>query len=59
MGDALLLLCERIRDHYAVPISCKVLSDNPNLNWYERLGFMVVDRRDGYHLLRYGKGSVK
>jgi len=57
MGDALTLLCATIGAYYEVPISCKVLSDNPSLTWYERLGFIVNQRCDGYHLLRYAKGK--
>jgi ribosomal protein S18 acetylase RimI-like enzyme len=57
MGEALTLLCTRIGEHYDAPITCKVLSDNPTLTWYERLGFCVDERRDGHHLLRYVKGA--
>jgi ribosomal protein S18 acetylase RimI-like enzyme len=53
MGEALGLLCEEARRSYGLPITCKVLADNPAMAWYERNGFTPVGKGDDYVLLRY------
>jgi ribosomal protein S18 acetylase RimI-like enzyme len=53
MGDALQTLCREIMAHYKEPITCKVLADNPALDWYARLGFEVWEDRGSYKLLGY------
>ncbi len=51
IGAAILLLCDVAAQHYAEPLTCKVLRDNPARSWYERLGFVVTQSRDDHYLL--------
>lgn len=53
MGEALRALCHAVRLAYSQPITCKVLSDNPALGWYDRIGFVTVEDRGDYKLLRF------
>ena len=53
MGEALRTLCRAARLAYPQPITCKVLSDNPALGWYARIGFVVAEDRGDYKLLRF------
>jgi hypothetical protein len=57
MGAALRTLCCAVARAYSQPITCKVLSDNPALGWYARLGFIQVEDRGDHKLLRY-QGDV-
>ena len=41
-----------------LPIRCKVLSENPAVQWYERNGFAKVEERDGYFLMELDKTAV-
>ncbi len=54
MGEAMGVLCGAIGARYpGLPITCKVLDQNPAVAWYERLGFIRQGHADGYFLLRY------
>lgn len=59
MGEALRTLCRAIAQAYPNPITCKVLSDNPALGWYGRVGFTTLERREGYMLLGYEGDKTK
>lgn len=59
MGQAMHSLCRAIGEHYRQSITCKVLSDNPALGWYARIGFVVVEDRGDHKLLRYEEGEVR
>ena len=53
MGEALRTLCNAAARVYPLPITCKVLSDNPALGWYATIGFVAVADRGDHKLLRY------
>ena len=53
MGEALRTLCRAARRAYPQPVTCKVLSDNPALGWYVRIGFVTVEDRGDHKLLRF------
>lgn len=38
-----------------LPIRCKVLIENPAVEWYERQGFSKIDRGDTYFLMELDK----
>lgn len=59
MGTALLSLCSAIARAYKESITCKVLTDNPALGWYARLGFCEVEDRVSYKLLRLKRGMTE
>jgi ribosomal protein S18 acetylase RimI-like enzyme len=58
MGDALTRLCEEVQGHYQLPVTCKVLSNNPAIAWYVRNGFAKVSEASDHVVLRYfGRGK--
>jgi len=59
MGAALLALCRAASAVYPWPITCKVLSDNPALGWYVRIGFATVEDRGDHKLLRFEEDLSK
>jgi hypothetical protein len=59
MAEAMQTLCRTIAEHYTQPITCKVLSDNPALGWYGRIGFAVAEDRGDHVLLRYEGGGIR
>jgi hypothetical protein len=58
MGDALRLLCSEIARHYPEPITCKVLKNNPALDWYFRNGFESVGEGTDHIVLRHGRKTT-
>jgi hypothetical protein len=58
MGEAMHVLCGAVQAGYpGLPVTCKVLDQNPAATWYERLGFVRREHASGHFLLRYeGKG---
>jgi hypothetical protein len=44
---------------YSLPTRCKVLTENPAVQWYERNGFAIVGEGDGYVLMELDKDSIK
>lgn len=40
MKDAMKLLCSYIMSEFSPNMSCKVLSNNPAVQWYEKCGFI-------------------
>jgi hypothetical protein len=57
MGAALRTLCVAAARAYPKSITCKVLSDNPALGWYAKIGFVTVADRGDHKLLRF-EGKV-
>ena len=41
-----------------MPIQCKVLSENPAVEWYERNGFSRKEERKGYFLMELDKNTI-
>lgn len=59
MSDAFrLLLAYAVDLHPSMPIRCKVLTENPAVEWYERNGFAKLDRGEGYVLMDLDKVSI-
>jgi ribosomal protein S18 acetylase RimI-like enzyme len=44
---------------YQLPIRCKVLTENPAVQWYERNGFAKIGEGDGYVLMELDKDLIK
>jgi hypothetical protein len=59
MSEALQTLCHTIARSYPLPITCKVLSNNPALGWYTRIGFVTVESRTDHNLLRFEGEQTK
>lgn len=58
MGQVMHTLCQVIAKHYSQAITCKVLSNNPALGWYDHIGFVAVEERSDHKLLKYHGGTV-
>src|SRR5215213_4677609 len=62
MSDAFRLMLAYAAARYAdLPIRCKVLCDNPAVEWYKKNDFSIVDRAAGeeYYLMELSKDSLK
>jgi hypothetical protein len=45
MGEAFTLLLCWLHQTYKLPLTCEVLANNPARQWYEKLGFAVIEQR--------------
>jgi ribosomal protein S18 acetylase RimI-like enzyme len=58
MGEALHVFCAEIARHYSVPITCKVLKNNPAIGWYLRNGFAQRGDAPDHVVLGYDAKEV-
>lgn len=48
IGDAVILMCSYINSISDKKITCKVLSNNPAVEWYKSIGFEIRDEHENY-----------
>jgi RimJ/RimL family protein N-acetyltransferase len=53
MGNALGHMIAYAWECYRLPVTARVLTSNPAVRWYERNGFRIAVRFEGYHLLQW------
>lgn len=58
VGKAMLALCSYLIDKYKLKITCKVLIDNPAINWYKKNNFFEVLSKDNYVLMQFDEKSI-
>ena len=49
IGDAVVIMCSYIRLVSTKRIGCKVLANNPALEWYSSIGFTIRDKPGDYY----------
>lgn len=57
IGAGLRLLCDTAIEEYGLPVTCRVLADNPARAWYGRLGFDTLEERETFNILRYTRSE--
>lgn len=49
IGDAVIVMCSYINSITDKKITCKVLSNNPAISWYQSIGFVIRNEQENYY----------
>lgn len=59
MGDVFKTMLKYIYENFGQDITCKVLTDNPALSWYELNGFIRISKNEDYYLLKLNSIEIE